>query len=433
MIDDVEPQFDALYDCYQKLPVADRELLDARYANGVTVPAIAARAGRSMHSVYRAAANSPVAVRLHAGYRAAIPARRFRREGWQAMTARLPIDDAFFALLFDFAEDRASPEQVDQLEALLAAEPAGYRQFAKFMLMLSGLHWIGRDQPSGECGTGIDKSAAERLPAGGALGPDQTLPIPERFGSPAPLVPPIAGGDQAAFPWSGGGVVWTYVCAALFLGVGVLASRLWGPAGDPAQRVQDAVLAPAQTAANSASVIVGKVAAMSNCQWLDPQSAAHEGEPVARGRSYVLTSGLLQITYNTGARAILQGPAVYTVDAPNGGSLSLGKLTVEAGKLERAAMTESEKARNRPARPPRAAAFCVRTHTAIVLDKGDQDAKFGVEVDRSVVTYMRVFHGTVIFTSPGFRPCSIPAGVCVWTGAGRSVTAFLFSSPARNR
>ena len=39
----------------------------------------------------------------------------------------------------------------------------------------------------------------------------------------------------------------------------------------------------------------------------------------------------MEITYNTGAKVILQGPVTYEVDA-NGGYLSLGKLT---GKLEK--------------------------------------------------------------------------------------------------
>ena len=149
----------------------------------------------------------------------------------------------FFGLLTDLAEDRLSLEKAAEVQQLLLADPARPQEYVNFMLMLSGLYWIGRDQPSGECGTGIDQRAADTLPAGGALGPDPTLPVSAPFDSPAPLVPPITGGDQAAFPWFGGLVVWSYVCAALFLGVGVLAARLWGPAGDPARLVRDAVFA----------------------------------------------------------------------------------------------------------------------------------------------------------------------------------------------
>ena len=34
----------------------------------------------------------------------------------------------------------------------------------------------------------------------------------------------------------------------------------------------------------------------------------------------------MEITYDTGAKVILQGPATYEVDSTNGGFLSLGKL-----------------------------------------------------------------------------------------------------------
>ena len=310
-----------------------------------------------------------------------------------------------------------SAEEAAALDRRLRDDPEALESFLLYMALHARIAWNTRSRTDCDGNAPLGPRTAPAATAG-----DAPAAHPSSF-----IVHPFQN-SSGYFPSFSGGVVWSYICAALFLGIGVVAARLWDPAGDPTQLVRNAVSAPAQTAASSAPVIVGKVAAMSNCQWLDPQTAAREGEPVARGRSYVLTSGLLQIAYNTGARAIIQGPVVYTVDAPNGGSLSLGKLTVEAGKLDRAAMAASEKARGHPAPPPRAPAFCVRTHTAIVLDKGDQDAKFGVEVDRSVATYTRVFRGTVIFTSPGFEPRSVPAGVCVWTGAGEVQRPFDFQA-----
>ena len=35
----------------------------------------------------------------------------------------------------------------------------------------------------------------------------------------------------------------------------------------------------------------------------------------------------MEITYNTGAKVILQGPATYGIESTSGGYLSLGKLT----------------------------------------------------------------------------------------------------------
>ncbi len=279
----------------------------------------------------------------------------------------------------------------------------------------------------GEGREGWKESAGER---GGPADDSPSDPSAPAAWQPFPRLPSHAVAAMLSpLHFSINGVLLSYLCVVLVFATGLVGARWWGRTHAARSFGGGVAFSPASAPAAPALLVVGRITAMSNCQWLDPQTAAHEGEPVPRGRSYALTAGLLQIAYNTGARVILQGPVVYTVDAPNGGSLFLGKLTVEAGKLDRAAMTESEKARNHPAPPPRAAAFCVRTHTAIVLDKGDQDAKFGVEVDRSVATYTRVFRGTVIFTSPGFEPRSIPAGVCVWTGAGAKRNGLFIFKP----
>ena len=46
----------------------------------------------------------------------------------------------------------------------------------------------------------------------------------------------------------------------------------------------------------------------------------------------------MEITYNTGAKVILQGPVTYEVES-NGGYLAVGKLT---GKLEKGNRREHE-------------------------------------------------------------------------------------------
>ena len=81
----------------------------------------------------------------------------------------------------------------------------------------------------------------------------------------------------------------------------------------------------------------------------------------------------MEITYRTGSKVILQGPAIYEVDTRNGGHLLIGKLT---GKVETA----------------EAKGFSVRTPTAIVTDLGTE---FGVEVDRQGSTTSHVFRGSV--------------------------------------
>ena len=59
---------------------------------------------------------------------------------------------------------------------------------------------------------------------------------------------------------------------------------------------------------------------------------------VSLGQKFELASGLMEITYDTGAKVILQGPVTYSVEA-NGGYLAVGKLT---GKLEKKGEGEGE-------------------------------------------------------------------------------------------
>ena len=51
------------------------------------------------------------------------------------------------------------------------------------------------------------------------------------------------------------------------------------------------------------------------------------------GRSKIRpASGLMEITYTSGARVILEGPCAYTVDSSDGGYLAMGKLTARVEK-----------------------------------------------------------------------------------------------------
>jgi hypothetical protein len=138
---------------------------------------------------------------------------------------------------------------------------------------------------------------------------------------------------------------------------------------------------------------------------------------VALGDRLALRSGLLEITYDTGARVILQGPVTYEVESPTGGYLSVGKLTA---RLEKGSKTQqyANPKRQRGARgeddfsgsanqkseilnqkspdlcPLTSDLFAIRTPTAIVTDLGTE---FGVEVDKQGDTASHVFRGEVEF------------------------------------
>ena len=124
-----------------------------------------------------------------------------------------------------------------------------------------------------------------------------------------------------------------------------------------------------------------------------PLGATPVLKPARRRRSrgaagYVLNGGLLEITYNTGAKVIVEGPAVYAADGCNWDFL-LGRLTV-AGRQERRPEWETaRRPENHGGRPPWPAAFAVQTPTSMLLDNGDHEAEFGVEVDEAGTSYAR--------------------------------------------
>ena len=112
---------------------------------------------------------------------------------------------------------------------------------------------------------------------------------------------------------------------------------------------------------------VGRITGMVDCQW-------NGGSRVSLGQKYDLPSGLMEITYDSGAKVILQGPVTYSVET-NGGYLSMGKLT---GKLEK---------RGDVSYP-----FAIHTPTATVTDLGTE---FGVDVSEDGTTDAHVFVGEV--------------------------------------
>jgi hypothetical protein len=135
--------------------------------------------------------------------------------------------------------------------------------------------------------------------------------------------------------------------------------------------------------------LVGRISGMVDCRW--KADGAKSSPLVAIGDTFDLSSGLLEIVYDTGARVILQGPVTYEVESPASGYLSVGKLTA---RLEE----RSEARGQRPESTDQKSeilndkSFCVRTPTAIVTDLGTE---FGVEVDESGATQSQVFRGSV--------------------------------------
>jgi len=160
--------------------------------------------------------------------------------------------------------------------------------------------------------------------------------------------------------------------------------------------------------------LVGRITGMVDCRWAKGELTPSILDFVAIGRRFKLDSGLFEITYDTGAKVIIQGPAIYEI-CSDGGFLASGKL---AGKLERkgentlsrdskantsqSGMRKSEEktaswqqTSSRSSETYRKS-LSIRTPAATVIDLGTE---FGVEVDNEGRTTSHVFRGSI-----GLRP-----------------------------
>ena len=156
------------------------------------------------------------------------------------------------------------------------------------------------------------------------------------------------------------GMPLAYLVATVVTGLGLLISSLVS-VSPPEPVARNAV--PAMVVEPKAEY-VGRITGMADCKWektglgvrdwglekgsgfriqdgtenhqsstfqsliLNPQSL------VSLGDRFTLASGLMEITYDTGAKVILQGPVTYEVES-NGGYLAVGKLTGKLGNRER--------------------------------------------------------------------------------------------------
>jgi hypothetical protein len=134
---------------------------------------------------------------------------------------------------------------------------------------------------------------------------------------------------------------------------------------DGASTNQIAALSP--TAKLQPAVLV----AARNCRWVG--GACREGQGLAVGRPLKLESGLAEIEFACGARAILQSPATFEIRSSNAMMLQNGRLSA------RMAIHRGQR-------------FIVHTPRADVLDLGTE---FGVDVDPQFNTLVKVFSGEV--------------------------------------
>ncbi len=301
----------------------------------------------------------------------------------------LPIDE-LRALADAACDGTLRPRDAARLEELLHGRPEAQRFYLACVRLDGCLRWEFGQQAR-EVGLGVGDSgfgaADSELPQ--VRSPQSRVPSPESPAlEPELLIPPIIIDTSsplsapAAFPFTVGGWLFSYAAATVITGMAILGAWLYKVsldyqlAGTP--RPSSAVARQDEQPG-----LVGRITGMVDCQWTDPQSAP-VGRNVALGQAYSLSSGLMEICYNTGAKVILQGPCSYEIESSRGGFLSLGKLTARVESTKAQAADPKSQIPN-----PK---FVVRTPTAVVTDLGTE---FGVEVENSGATHSHVFRGRI--------------------------------------
>jgi hypothetical protein len=107
-----------------------------------------------------------------------------------------------------------------------------------------------------------------------------------------------------------------------------------------------------QTRPDEKDTRVARITGAADHGWPDEVKMLTPGE-VRPGRKFELRSGLLEITFDTGAKVILQGPCEFKVESANGGFLSLGKLTARVVP--------------KTPRPKKPVSFEIRTPPAVIV------------------------------------------------------------------
>jgi hypothetical protein len=337
-------------------------------------------------------------------------------------------DEQFIALTLRYLDGFTSPEEQSAIVEQLQSHPARRDQFVMLCRHAGMLHETFRAEAEGnDAFIMIDSELPEntsgrwRAESGeppihdsassiqdSASNPQSPIPNSSHDHSPVsvPSFAPVSGfqggESHATVGYFSSGWPVAYLVATVVLGVGLLIGAIVH-VSTPAQV---AVQSPPDTrnklAPEPKMDFVGRITGMVDCRWVQspesrvqsPESSSRLSSFVSLGDRFALSSGLMEITYDTGAKVILQGPVTYEVESTAGGFLSVGKLTARVEKRSEIRDRKSE-IRNQKSPdlwPLTSDLFAIRTPTAIVTDLGTE---FGVEVDQSGATQSHVFRGSV--------------------------------------
>ncbi len=260
-----------------------------------------------------------------------------------------------------------TPEQTAHLEDTLSHNPDAQWFYLQYIHLHGTLLW---DRQSHSEWDALRQMKEQGLTASPTVGSTEQ-PITPCESMPSPLPPSILGNVwHGTIGYFSHEMPFSLLMGAALTGLLILVAWLV-PVSRPVEIAKRSSRTP--SVVKPRVELVGKITGMVDVKWVNDNSASFNDARVSLGRKYELVLGLMEITYDTGAKVILQGPVTYEVESKNGGFLPVGKLT---GKVE------DETAKG----------FTVRTPAATVTDLGTE---FGVEVSKEGHTTSHVFRGSV--------------------------------------
>ena len=291
-------------------------------------------------------------------------------------------------LLEEVFEDCIDEARAARLEELLKSDHRARQEYLSAINLHGTLLWgLGGKQDANTTPESSKRCPElSRVPRVEATSPVVSSESPATVSPHSPILGILSTTIHGTVGYCSSGWPVAYLIATVIFGIGLMVGALVH-VSDPVQTAQRTTPLPSHLSPLPSTV--GRITGMVDCKWADPSKAPAGYDDVSLGRAFNLESGLMEITYDTGAKVILQGPVTYKMEA-NGGYLSVGKLT---GKLDKevGGRGTGDKSSLQPSafilHP-----FVIRTPTATVTDLGTE---FGVTVSEGGRTQVHVLQGVV--------------------------------------
>jgi hypothetical protein len=282
-------------------------------------------------------------------------------------------------LLWDLCEENLTAEQAARLNELLLANPECRRTLVEFMHMAAELEWEHSGHALGSANIRLPNVELSNIatPNSAAIAgirrddKDRAIPRPNRpmFSETIrPSNPSTLRALERAANWLQlGRIVSMSRAAAVLLLIGTLCLGALA-----AVVVTTSVMrAPVVAAPTTPAPFVAKLTATHQVKWADEATAPMVDQLLTEGQVVETLAGWAEISFKSGARLVVEGPAKLQIEKVNSARLIQGKVATD------------ETARK--------AGFTLDTPAGRVIDLG---AEFGVAVDANRTMEVDVFAGT---------------------------------------